>query len=489
MDTGSPPPDAASPRSSLLLRLVQFACWLVPLLFFAASGIAKVVAPEGELPAVLRGKLSAASYPSLLRLLGAFEIALASLLLVPGTRLAGRVLAALTLAVFCGLVALSFDDPDFIRNCGCFGGLSKAEPGSLFASPYAILARDLGLIGLLLMGLGSHAESWTRLTRRFARAVLVAALLTFGTLYLAESTVHAKLHRAFLATEAGRALAHRVGWTMPDFPLLDRTGKPTRSRDVLKGGETVLVFSPECPHCRREGPAWPSYDQELALRGERLVLLGAGKSEKLAAFLAEIGWAGQEFYEVPDGNDLLRLGVFDVPHYFQLDADRRIVRQKGASDTGGFIEAARRLNEFSPELARELSQPLARLFFGESVRLQPPNLRLDGLLSARVGEQERAQGLLIVARPDQQSAINAELALGLDSWHVLCGLLPLAWDVGVLGPARINHLLSAVEKKELSEALRIAEDRARTDPKDSLQWAALAQILQRASLVVRDIEK
>ena len=163
--------------------------WLLPASLFAVSGLAKAVDPVGAAPASIAWLTARLPYPVLLRSLGLLELGVAALALAPRTRRWSGVLLLFLLSAFSVLAALNAQDAEFLRNCGCFGGLKPPSASWAIDGASFLLVRNALLCGLVVLAFKLRMPG----ERRRAGTVvlgagLAASLLLLGTLYLAERT-------------------------------------------------------------------------------------------------------------------------------------------------------------------------------------------------------------------------------------------------------------------------------------------------------------
>jgi len=305
-------------------RQVPWSC--VPGFLVAAvllvAGLLKTLFPAPAASRALHesfdGLLSEAAGSIALRALGVLEVALGVSILRRRTRRAALCLAIAALAAFALLLAARADDAAWLEDCGCFGSIG------LPAGPLELsLARNSLLVAAATFGLLSARSS----LRRSSAAALA---LTLASALFASSRAAAGfvLERSARALQAARADGERrratAGWVLPDVALRDERGVPCSAGTHIRARDTLLFFSPSCPHCARQARAWPGFAAAVQAGGGRLLLVAVDRASDAETFKHQRGCAGLPHVSLVEPRDFAALGFSAVPQVLALDEQRRV---------------------------------------------------------------------------------------------------------------------------------------------------------------------
>jgi hypothetical protein len=103
-------------------------------------------------------------------------------------------------------------------------------------------------------------------------------------------------------------------------------GKDLNGRDITisygaAGPETLLfVFSPTCPHCKRNWPAW--LDLAKSAKGQRVVFANVGPPVP-PDFANVYGFGSAEVMAQTDADSILKYSLFEFPITLLVSPDGR----------------------------------------------------------------------------------------------------------------------------------------------------------------------
>lgn len=162
---------------------------------------------------------------------------------------------------------------------------------------------------------GSRLSPWRIISPVLALGLLLAASNLWLVRQNGQLRMEAQYYRAFSEP--------RVGLNPP--PL---RGKGPDGKDVVvsypSGGATLLlVFSPTCPHCKRNWPVW-SRLTSLA-KGCRVVYVNAG-GKTGSAFRLQHDFGSATVVEHPAPQSILDYSLFQAPLTIYVSAKGRIER-------------------------------------------------------------------------------------------------------------------------------------------------------------------
>lgn len=314
------------------LNRVRCAILLVPAAVFAAAGTAKLLAPEGTAPQALRDLTRVVEYPQLLRGLGALEVLLAAALLVPRFACAARCVGFALVGSFTLFATLNAGDPEFLQNCGCFGGLGGGSLARPDEKLLGLVLRNAALVGMLAFPLLSSGAGIRSGGRACLRAAALAGAVGVVALYIGEAALRRLAERTLEAVQEGRSRSSSDGWSLPDISLVDARGRDRRSSEVLIEGDHLVFFSPSCPHCRRMEPAWGRFARTIEAQSKRLVLVAVDGEAAVEEFKQAGRCESLPHFTLRDPLDALRLGIESVPSLLVLGAERRIVFSESAAN-------------------------------------------------------------------------------------------------------------------------------------------------------------
>lgn len=456
-----------------LRSILETAAWLVPALVLAFSGVAKLVSPHGAVPSTLARFTAFVPYSVLLRLLGAFELLVTGHIVVPGTRRRGAIAAFGLLSAFALLIAANAYDQDFLSNCGCFGGLEVASGFGPLSGAGAMLVRNALLCGLLAVSL--FAGSAVRARTSWGVGLGAAALVFFATGYLAELRLgqHDRATNAVLEDARERAMFRLPP---PPIRLVAANGDTTTSDRALRAGDHVIFFSPGCPHCRDQAPAWAPFARAVEAHGDRLVLFAVGDSTGVRAFKHEFGLDSLASYSVPGPLDPTRWAIDAIPRMVVIGPGGRLAyheqQRMGAGLMGSVAFAGSRVGGLEADAWNRVAVALT----GPGTVLETTETRGD--LRIAHGRTRRGEPVVICAgqvfgAPTQ----TIELAIGLDARRRIIGIVPLS----LTGYAHVvdpdGRSLESLAGLDLDEAVKEAQRRAGETTMEAPMWSPVGVLL------------
>lgn len=414
--------------------------WVLPAAFLAATGVAKILGPQGTAPEALRGLTQVAGWSTWLRAMGVLETLVAAALVWPRTRAFGRGAAFVLVGALTLLVVLNAHDEHFVSDCGCMGAMGSRRPQSHELE--LLVLRNVTLLTVLLLG-GRLARPEVPAGSALRSAGVLGAVLLLAALFAAEKMRAEDLREAREAIDQGQTLASRLGGLLPELTVHDEQGQALSLRAAVRPGDHLLVLSTTCPHCAILGAEVQALAARVGGQGRRLVLLvieeGGGTAE---AWTGEHGMAGLPRLALARRRDGRRLGVEGVPSLLILGPDARIAAHEEHGGFPSLVGALDSLAGLLPTLAGAVWAALAQRVAGEQATAGTPERQPDGSWASPLTLPGGATGRLLVRTGGQRRAHALELAIGLGPDGRLLGLVPLA-----LG----SH--TALVKPELEAAL------------------------------------
>jgi hypothetical protein len=218
---------------------------------FAWAAFAKLRGPSA--PVISGAHVPRAISQRSPQILAVAEGAIAVLVIVPATHVAGGVATALLGAIFVGVLVVRWMRGESRMRCGCFG--SDAERPAWLA----VLRAGLVTVGgvMIAVGAGSHVSHATLVNG--ALVVLTLAVVALATLVLALYR-----HVGVLERRLGPRTALEIADEGPSF------GVPAPDLEGLRrsGSELVAFGSDSCRLCRELTPGLRALSRDgLSIRG------------------------------------------------------------------------------------------------------------------------------------------------------------------------------------------------------------------------------
>jgi hypothetical protein len=464
--------------------------WLLPAAYFVVFGVAKLIAPEGTPPRALVGLLDVAPWSAWLRGMGALELAVGLLLVVPRTRPVGRPVAFALVAALTALLALNAEDVKFVADCGCMGALRPSGRGPTEVD--LLLVRNA--VVLFVIAFGAYlARPAASVGGALGTAGAVAGVVLLAALFAAEKAKSADARDALSAGEAGRSLAAKLGWPLPNLAVKDERGATLGLKDATQPGDHVLVLSTTCPHCAASGPGVQALARRLA--GARTSAATAGGDEgpervlllvieeggpSAAEWLPKNGFGGLPYLRLPRQRDARRLGLDGVPGWIVLDAEGRVAAHEDHGGRASLLDDMAAAGPLADELSTVLWARLARETAGPDVAVGPPQRGPHGGWYAELGTPPGSAGRLFVRAQGQQRAHAVELAVSVSNDGRILGatLLASGSHAGWTAPD-LRADVEALRGLTVPEAMRRATERFREDGPGSPEWRAVYMVLEK----------
>ncbi len=246
----------------------------------AVSGAAKLLDRAGTREAVAGFGVPTGLVAPVAAVLAPAELVTALLLVLPPTRSAGLVLAALLLLAFTVVVVLALR-AGRRPECHCFGRIGGADVSG------RTVVRNLVLLAVAAVGIAGVSASDDVDGGRLAGAV-VAGLVLAAAVLAAEGVAgaRARARRAVDDEAAFEQVVERVA--VPGFELEALSGGRTSLDDLLAPGLPVLLvtLSPGCGPCKRLRPDVARWAELFAAK-VTVVALATGTREANLASYAE----------------------------------------------------------------------------------------------------------------------------------------------------------------------------------------------------------
>ena len=466
-------------------RALVAATWLVPALVLAVSGGAKLLDPSGVAPQVASGLTARISYPVLLRLLGAIELAAAISLLMPRTRRAGRVVAFLLFFAFSAFVALHADDARFISACGCFGPLSMGVSSAAATRVAWMLARNALLGAIVAFGVYADRPRGDGLRVGAGNAMFIGVIVLLGTMYVAERTLRERGRRDLYAVEVGSTRGQSLGWRLPDVALLRGDGGATSAREAFRSGDHLLFFTTSCPICKRVATGWGELARRIEATGGRLVLVAAEDDDgTVAEFKATRGLGSLTHVVLKDRADMRPLGVAGVPQLIALGPNLEVTFNESQSRAPTFAESLEADSRRIEGLDRAVWDRFAVALFGAGAACDAVPHPSAGSLPVDVRNVGNVVGRLAIVHGGERPSYDVELAVGLDSGGTIRGILPVSRGayLQLLDPD--FRTLDVLRGLSLDDAIQKSAEVARAGgPEGTVAWG-VGRALQKLSLAL-----
>jgi peroxiredoxin len=141
-------------------------------------------------------------------------------------------------------------------------------------------------------------------------AILLFLLATAANIYLASYRAHVK-HSLSVANEVqpGAKIDHLSGLNFDNNPLIVDSGS-----EAL----VLLVYSPMCPYCERNWPAWQRAISSFAEKGTRFVSIDVSGTAT-SAFLRSKGVSSLTAFHRIDNATIKKLKITATPETILID--------------------------------------------------------------------------------------------------------------------------------------------------------------------------
>lgn len=389
---------------------------LAVMALLAASGLAKLLAPDGTMPHLLRPLADLAPYPWWQRGLGLAELALAAGIAAPRTRHRALLLAAGLFGAFSLLLGASAADRAFVADCGCFAGLTDG------ARYYGwLVLRNAALVFAAVLGARSgRPRAWTSACLGLVLAVSVPGVV--GEMQLRQAA-----YRQLDATAMGVRQQGYQGRPLPTMTLTDQAGRALTTDQAFRPGDVIAFMSRACPHCLALAPALAALDDSLHAGGRRAVLVLVDSGQVSPSWLERLGWRDRTALATLDVEALHALGVDAVPLLVQLGPDREVQFNQAYPLATSLWKSLDLIARRVPDLATDAWQAMAAALFGDGARLDGKLEVVGGMVSAPVVASDGTSlGHLCIVQDGWRPADVLELAVGLDPEGRLRGVVPLS---------------------------------------------------------------
>ena len=309
-------------------------------------------------------------------------------------------------------------------------------------------------------------------------AVAVGFAVVCWSYLSAEADLRQAIQRNRSLQEAND-VSSRLGWQLPDIPLVAADGTQTSSHAVFSGGEGIVIFTATCPHCQDQAPSWPRIHNRLATEGNRLVLLSPDPYIETGPFLQRFGITELATWQVVETEDLYRLGAVAVPHFLRLDNRRRVIEQYGIADNASFDDSLILMDRFAPGSAAAARKGIVDALLGEGTTLGQLRKEINGVTALDIDAPSGLHVLWMIPATTE-TAERVSVALMLDQNDKIRKILPTAWNLNQLASA-VPHrgFFDPLIGRDLASALDFSATAARQEDEAAAHWKALNPLLAR----------
>lgn len=456
-------------------RTLALTAWLLPAAVLAASGLSKLVVPDGTAPRLLLFLTDLAPYPWWQRALGLAEVALAAGVAWPVSRRPALLLTAALLGLFSLLLGASAADGAFMSDCGCFAGLGGG------ARYYGwLVLRNAALLAIAVLGAGlGRPGAW-----RQAGLALVLAVSVPGV--VGELQLRRAAYRQLDAVASGQRHQGFQGRTLPAMTLADADGRRLPADQAFRPGDLIAFMSRDCPHCLALAPALATVDDSLRTVGRRAVLVLVDGDRVPADWRGRLGWHGRDALATRDRDALRALGIDAVPRLLQLGPDAEVQFNEAYPLATSLWKSLALVDARVPGTAGGVWQSVTAAIFGPQARLAD-DLRVVGGMAAApvIAPDGRALGRLCVVQDGWRPADVVELAVGLTPDDRVRGVIPLSAGAYARVFTPSVGLADSLTGASLAEADALLAGRARDAGLAAPVWRSLRKALGRIEPVTR----
>jgi len=456
-------------------RMLGLIAWLAVMAVLAASGLAKLLVPDGATPHVLRHLADLAPYPWWQRALGLAELALAAGIAWPRTRRRALLLAAGLFGAFSLLLGASATDRAFVADCGCFAGLADG------ARYYGwLVLRNAALVAVAMLGAGlGRPRAWSSAGLGLLLAVSVPGLL--GEMLLRQAA-----YRQLDAVAAGVRQQGYQGRPLPAMTLVDHDGHVLTTDQALRPGDVIAFMSRACPQCLALAPSLAALDDSLRTGGRRAVLVLVGSGRVPTDWLDRLRWRGRAALATQEREALLSLGVDAVPRLLQLGPEREVQFNEAYPLATSLWKSLDLVARRVPGVAEEAWRAVTSTLFGPGATLAGNLQVVGGMVSAPViASDGTSLGRLCIVQDGWRPADVLELAVGVDPEGRLRGVVPLSAGAyaRVFTPA--VDLVDSLAGLTLAEADTLLARHGAGSDLASPVWRSLRKALGRIEPIIR----
>lgn len=447
---------------------------------FIGLGVSKVMYPNGTSPRLFR-EMGLES-DLVLRLVGGLEVLVGSLIL---GRL--RVTGLLAAMVFIGstmlLVALHSDDPDFLKNCGCMGGVAAESEGSSGSHEPLLLRNSALLLSLFVLLL--FVQTSVKRTTLAAIGSSVLLPLVASVFYLGEVVHHRDTRRLMAFSQLGAKRNEAIGWELPD--LMCRYAKDgavgqhqVRLRSIVGAHDQIIVYSVDCPYCVAETADWKRLSARLSAQGRKLVLVCAPTTpERFVQFQTRYHLEGPDSLLLANRDDLFQLGVTALPAMLQVQEGDIVVSSPGVKKTQPFYSTFKHILDELPDVGAVLYRSLTASIVPALESIEATHhVREPGYLLIHSG---RGRSFVVMAGSPTASDAYLELALVLSPEKRIAHVRVLAFHTPHATLLADEDIVRMLMSKTVDEAKVILETMKRTSPMD-------AHVAQMANSIMSRVE-
>lgn len=449
--------------------------WLVPAVVLAWSGLAKLVAPGGMMPAALASLLDVAPHRVWLGLLGAVELGLVAAMIWPRTRRPALLVSTALVISFSLLVGWSATDRAFLGDCGCFG---RWHPTAAYHG-WLVLRNGALVLGIVLaFGLLRSGWRWSR-ALRVAGTVAAFAVLVPGL--VGEMRLRQESYDELAAAVAARRTLGGHGQPLPTFPLTDRTGRSVSSDEVLGGGDLVVFLSRDCPHCLALGPSLAAEDRRRNGADDGRVVIVLIDADRIDdRWLASLGAEQVTSYATRSRWPLRRVGVDQVPHLLLLGPEGTVDFNPAHPVPPSLWKSLSLVESRVPGVADPLWSAIGSHLFGDGATLDGGfQLAAEAAVATVLDASGRPRGRIAVVQDGWRLADVVELAVGLDTTGRIVGIVPLSAGAQARVFTPELAALDSLVDLDLDRADRWLGERSRRPALDQPVWQSVRRALAR----------
>lgn len=452
------------------LRAARFLPWTALFSILVVGASAKLLVEGDETPLIIQ-----AYDPSGLWFRGitaVTELIIAALLWAERRRHVGGVSAAILWLAYAVGVSITADDPRFLTNCPCFGGMSVYGATSKYVLLWRLGALSCCTYYLLIQ---------LRLLR-FAGVFMCAMLaaLTIAASRIGDASVDAvgaELRRAAIFLEGPRQGDVSAGVAV----VRCSDGRRSDLSEIVRSFDpSAIVFvSASCPACR--SLAYRCRER-AGMRGgnadARFVVVGIDPPSTMVRFASESGLPQERVFAAASLEALSAIGVFGVPYVLPC-ARRTIQDPRRRSST---LNAILGDGISTPDKYARLVDSMMRITGADSI----DDLRVGvDCLNARCRRRGvSVQAVWVVARDRAQ--LTGEIVFLFDDSNRVTDIVPLYLEWPQLWGESDKLAPFALRGIPMEEALRAAEDWAAASP-IQIGFRTLLEALRQARRELRSV--
>jgi hypothetical protein len=387
---------------------VGLACCVALALVLAVSGVAKLMDRYGTSEAVLGFGVRSGLVPFVAGGLAPAELVTAALVLVPGTRALGLLVATLLLLAFTAVVVLSLR-AGRRPECHCFGRIGGADVSG------RTVARNLTLLLVAVVGLaGTAGDEAPEGAAAFGAAVVGLAVAAAVLAAEGLAGAAARERRVTEDEAAFEAVSERV---VPRFRAETVGGGRTSLDELLAPGLPLLLvsLSPGCGPCKKLRPDVASWAEIFRERLTVAVLASGPREHNLAAYTDVPGL----IVVLDEQNVRTQLGIGSAPAAVVVTPDGHL-----ASGVAGGEDLIRRL-VVSTVTGTDSADAAPSAERTARDGIDADGLDLASVLSPLPGVQRHPLGGSTVLLDPSTGATVALDQVGSLVWSVLDGTAPL----------------------------------------------------------------